>query len=218
MEKEMELRRQINVNQEFFKTRQYQDFISLRESERESLRESARILADKRLELTLEHAVYFTPRAGELIVSDAEGTACETQLAALNAATVLTRDPDTKDLKVIVDLRRTEYWTLSAGRWKLNKITALNEDIPEGGILTADLTPEVRQKIAEEAEEDRVAALSTPEKQAEYDAAVAALTGEMINHRSGLEIGGAEAADALNQAQDLFETRNEELRTKYGLE
>ena len=207
----------MEINQAFFKMDEYQNFISLRDSERESVRESTAALAQKRLELTRNNAVYFTPRAGEVIISEAEGADCVTQLSALSVATVLTRDPKTTVLTVIADLRGTEYWDIQNNRWQKNKITVLNEDIPTGGILTIDLTADNRTEIVEEAEEDRVAALSTAEKQTEYDAAVVSLTAEMVNYRSGLEIGGAESADALTQTQDLFETEDEKLKSKYGI-
>jgi len=205
-----------NANREFFQSETHLEFIELCKKEKAKVQTQARKASEKRQALFKEHAVYFTPRAGEEIITDEDGDTIKTELDGLPENSVLARDAQGA-LETVSDFRGKDYWFYTDDTWTKSKITALGEEPPAEALFPEDLTADDKLEISEQLEQERIDALSQADRQTEFDQAMVRLTGEMIYHRQGLEINGEKAKDALTQTQALLATRQTELEEKYGI-
>lgn len=211
-----DLLRATNANDEFFKSDTYLQFKELEKNEKAKVQEKARIASEKRQALFKEHAVYFTPRSGEEIITDEEGEIIKAELDSLPENAVLSRKPD-GELETVADFRDKEYWLYSVDTWTKSKITALGNKPPESAVFPKDLSAADKLEIGEQLEEERIEALAQVDRQAEFDQVLAALNREMVFFRQELEINGDTAEDALSQTQEELASRRTELETKYSI-
>jgi len=78
----------------------------------------------------------------------------------------------------VVDHRCCEYWIVRDGKWVKEKIAEIGIDLPEGAVLQEDLTAEQREVIAGQQEAERIAVMSTEEKEKAKQNALDALADE----------------------------------------
>jgi len=211
-----DLLRGSNANREFFASDTHRQFKDLERKEKAKVQEKARIASEKRQALFKEHAVYFTPRSGEEIITDEEGEIIKAELDSLPENSVLSRKPD-GELETVSDFRDKDYWLYSVDTWTKSKITALGNKPPEEAVFPEDLSAADKLEIGEQLEEERIEALAQVDRQAEFDRVLSALNREMVFLRQELEINGDSAEDALSQTQDELASRRTELEAKYGI-
>ena len=81
--------------------------------------------------------------------------------------------------KYIVDHRCCEYLIKESGRWVKEKIEEIGVELPEGAILLEDLTDEQRKEIADQQEGERLAGMSSKDREKAKEAELNALADEV---------------------------------------
>lgn len=164
----------------------------------------------KQQELVLKHAVYFTPKEGESIITDDEAVKIET---AMNEATVKNMWID-KDLKEICDYRAQTAWSKFNGKWQKREITKLGESLNVSEKLQKDLTEKDQVEISEQLESERIAKLSAAQKEIEKSNLISGLASRANAMRGELEIQGDAAA--LKKSQEWYKAEVEKVNLRYG--
>lgn len=160
--------------------------------------EAIQAMKAKEREIWLDNVVYFTPRAGEKLITDKEQVDIMAALKTVDEKKAFISE----DLKEIPDHRGVFY--VKDGQ--LIGITKLGE-VPDGK-LTKDCTPE-------ELEEIRISGLTQDGKAAEYEQAQQGLLAQASQMRSGLEIEGDK--NALKKSQDFYNKELKKIQNKYGI-
>lgn len=158
----------------------------------------------KQQELVLKHAVYFTPKEGESIITDDEAVKIET---AMNEATTNNKYLDI-NLKEICDNRGKTAWIKSGGKWSSRDISKIGDEIKSGEIT------EINAEISEQLESERMAKLTTAQKEAEKTAIISGLASRANAMRGELEIQGD--SKALVKSQDWYKAEVEKVNLRYG--
>ena len=176
-------------------------------------------LRKKIVDLRGEHAVYFTPRPGEVIrdavevegTRDENGDPIELGLACM----VRNHNPGSGyfialDGSMVEDNRGRVYFRKVSGKWTRTLIIKLGDKIPSDATLEGDLT----EAEFNEYEIGRVSDLPTAEREKEKQKA---LTGALIaskNLRGELEIKSD--PDALGKSQEMYQEREAKINGLYG--
>lgn len=157
-------------------------------------------LMGRRLALMEENAVYFTPRAGEEIISDADYQKYGEVYAARKAENEIV----CRDFSTVID-RRGENWARKGAVWTVGQIEKLGEDLPKGAIWVDDLSDDQLAVLYNDLEAARVAELTPEQKESEKAAAIARASGQAIQFRSEreLETGGSAIVEAQRYYADL---------------
>lgn len=158
--------------------------------------------------------VYFEPKNGEHIITQAEYDALVVLEEQLTVNKALQFDPQTKTGALIDDYRGVTHWTDDAGVWSKGVITQVGVALPVGSIPEADLTEAQKLAIGEQLEAERVAGLSAADKLAEKETAIATATAQSVSLRSQYEIEGR--TDPLGDAQAWLAEQVTIIEAKYA--
>lgn len=119
------------------------------------------------------------------------------------------------DGNVIDDFRGKEHnHKNESGSWVIGKIDKLGESLPDGSVLTEDLTDSDRAEIHAQNETERIAGLSADGKAVELAGMIKNTMAQSVQMKSELEIVGD--ALALNKAQEFYQGEVERLEVVYG--
>lgn len=161
-------------------------------------------------EMIIEHAVYFTPGPGEEIIDDNKAD----EITALMVDATANNQLIKSDLTVVDDYRGKTYWKKLTDGWKKQEILKLG-DVPKSGYIEdKNLTVEQKSEISEQLEKERIAALSSMEKEAEKLIVIAELKMQAVTMRSSLEIDGD--PDALEKAREWLNEEVAKVEIKYA--
>jgi len=196
-------------------TDEYKDYLIIKAAKDAEIRQAQSVVFGKKRAIIEDNAVYFTPKAGEEIITEEEAAPLRTKLANLPADKALTFDG-----LEIFDYRGEVYWTQDGeGIWESHKIEMIGEDSAGVGAVFDKYLSEVeRAEITEQAETARRDALSAEEKQTEFDNRKNALLTEAVWMKEKLIIEGVEAAEALAQSQTWYNEKLADLQALYGIE
>ena len=176
--------------------------MSVRQDE---LKPLARDLKDKTLALRREHAVYFTPRDGEVIKTADEVDALVGKIKDRTPGTVIILDGSE-----VKDNRGRVFFRKSGGKWGRTHIVRLGDAIPVDAVLDQDVTDTQRGEI----ERDRVLALPEAEKAAERTRAMQGAINMAADMRSRLEIQSD--SKALAKSKTAYEAEVARIEGLYG--
>ena len=174
--------------------------MSVRQDE---LKPLARDLADKITALRRSHAVYFTPRAGEVIKAGDEVDGLVRAIKGRSGGELIAIDGST-----VEDNRGTVYFRKSGGKWGRTEICKLGDKIP------SDAVTEPTESQAAEIEVDRVAALPADIRAKEKERAMDSALKSAAAMRNELEIKSD--PDALTKSQDWYQTEVDRIEGLYG--
>lgn len=176
--------------------------MSVRQDE---LKPMARDLAAKIIDLRRSEAVYFTPRAGEVIKTESEAKALSEAIQGRAEGTMIALDGST-----VEDNRGSVYFRKSGGKWGRTELVRLGDKVPGDAVLEADVTNTQRGEI----ERDRVAALPVELKAKEKKHAMGHALARAAGMRSELEIQSD--PDALVKSQDWYQAEVARIEGLYG--
>jgi uncharacterized protein YqgV (UPF0045/DUF77 family) len=118
------------------------------------------------------------------------------------------------DGTVVVDQVGTKYWTKPTDTWIETEITELGDTVPaSGAFLHEDLTTAQLVEIADQRELDRIAALTTEEKDQEKQAMIDQAARDAGALKSQYEIENR--LDPLGDAQAWYAAKVAEIDAKY---
>ena len=157
-------------------------------------------------ELIAENVVFSRLDYNQKHVDDAEGKVLQAILDTLNSQKRLLLSGE-----IISDLRGTEYWIKESDKWKKAKIEMLGENLPLGAVLPADLSRSQDKEIKEQAEAERIAALTPEEKAEEKESALAA-----ARHTVRLLKEDTEAVGESFDAPAEYQSRKAAIEEKYA--
>jgi hypothetical protein len=183
---------------------EYQQALEKSKSIESELKELIAPLQSKQQELIFKHAVYFTPKQGESIITPEEATVIEN---AMITATGNNKFLDV-NLQEICDNRGKTAWIKKDGKWSKREITKIGDEIKSGEIT------EVNDEIIAQIESERIAALTPTERNKEKAVIIQGLLAESINMKAGLEIQGD--SQALKKSQDWYNAEVSKVELKYG--
>lgn len=161
---------------------------------------------NKKNQLVKENAVYFQPKQSEVFIEDAQYEKfMKKEIGEFGKLTLAG--------KVIPDYSGHFIYQKIENRWIILTLI-LGDKFPSGAILERDLTEEQKIEISEQAENDRIAELSGPEKEAEKQSMIAGIANQAAAMRSALEIQGD--PDALIKSQDWYSEQLALIEEKYN--
>ena len=169
----------------------------------EELKPLARDLADKITTLRRSHAVYFTPRKGEVVKAANEVDGLMEAIKGRSDGILIAIDGSE-----VEDNRGRVYFRKSGGKWARTQIVRLGDKIP-GDAVTEPTEPQ-----AAEIEIDRVAALPADVKAKEKERAMANAMISAAGMRSELEIQAD--PDALTKSQNWYQAEVDRIEGLYG--
>ena len=162
--------------------------MSVRQDE---LRPLARDLDNKIVALRREHAVYFEPRAGEVVRDASEVDKLIQAIQDKEDGTVIDLDGGE-----VYDNRGVIFFRKSDGKWGRTQIVKLGDKIPGDAVTEPD------EKQRGEIERDRVAGLPSDKKASEKKDAMDTAFLSASGMRGELEIKSD--SDALKKSQDWY--------------
>ena len=182
---------------------EYQQSLEKSKAIENELKDLIAPLQAKQQELILKHAVYFTPKQGESIITPEEATVIE------NAMITATRNNKFLDVNMqeICDNRGKTAWLKKDGKWSRREITKLGDEIKAGEIT------EINDEIIAQLEAERIAGLSVTDKAKEKESVIASLKTQAVQMRMGLEIQGDK--DALSKSQEWYNEEVQKVEVKY---
>jgi len=171
----------------------------------EELKPLAVAYADMITALRIEHAVYFTPRMGEVIRTSDEVKDLVAAIKGRPEGTFI-------DLagKTIEDNRGTVYYRKTSGKWRRTHIVKLGEKIPSGAKTEDTLTDAETVGI----ERQRIQALTPQEKASEKADALDMAVLEAEKMDRSLEIQGD--PDHIAKSKAWLTTRQAEIESMYS--
>lgn len=183
---------------------EYQQSLEKSKAIENELKEFIAPLQTKRQELIFKHAVYFTPKQGEFIITPEEAELIENAMITAN----LHNNFLDVNMQEICDNRGKTAWIKSGGKWSKREITKIGDEIKSGEIT------EINDEIIAQLETERISKLSAKEKEAEKTAAINSIGSQAAFMRSTLEIQGD--SSALSKSQEWYNTEVEKVNKKYG--
>lgn len=162
-------------------------------------------LKAKRKEMFAEHAVYFKPRDGEEEITPEEIIRLVKLYKNRTEDSLLTVEG-----KEIMDIRGTQYFLNTGGKWEVLNILRLGEKIPPKGKIFADLTP----SEAVEVERAIISGLTTPQKAQRHADALATALSDAKSLRNDLEI--KKTPSPLSESQKWYADKLEEINYLYS--
>ncbi len=166
-------------------------------------------LKKKQKSLTLELAVYFEPKAGEIVKTEAQMMSIRASVDRLNGNGYVTESGE-----IVEDNRGVVYCKLSGSKWTVRKIGVLGVSVPSGDILYDNLDADQKKAVDLQLEIDSAASLSAAEKIIAKENADAVALRDAESLRSRLEIQGVDTA--LEDSQAFYQARQSELDLIYG--
>lgn len=162
-------------------------------------------LKQKQRELRQSQAIYFDPKAGEVVV----GSDTATNLRGKMADGLVGLDG-----KMIPDCRGVVHCTKKAGKWSVAEIVTLNVSVPNGAVVYADLDDVQRGEVDLQIEINVAAVLSSADRVKAHGVAEGVALNSAAALRSKLEIKGG--GDPLAESQEWYGGRLAELDLIYG--
>jgi hypothetical protein len=169
----------------------------------DDLKQLARDLDDKIIELRHAHAVYFEPRKGEVIKDASEVLTLLQAIKGRSKGSFITLEG-----KTIEDNRGKVYFRKSSGKWSRTRIVKLGDKIPSNAVTDPDETQQA------EIERDRISALPADIKAAEKADAIESAMVSATAMRNELEI--KKDTSALKKSQDFYSAEVERIGVLYG--
>ena len=160
--------------------------------------------------MVVEHAIYFSPKPGDLIVTDADA---ENTRAVMVEATAAGQVVDS-DLKKIDNFRGKKFWKKSGSEWVGTEITKLGVKPVTGAIEEKSLTDIQRAEVSEQIETDRIKALPTAAKTKEKDLVIAGLKSQAGLLKTEYEVLGE--SKPLEKAQKWLADEIVKVEAKYS--
>jgi hypothetical protein len=167
-------------------------------------------LQEKQRELILKHAVYFTPKEGESIITDSQALSIESSMIS---ATEKNMWLDI-NLKEICDYRAQTAWSKVSGKWQKREIMKIGETLKSGEVLHNNLSEIQVSEIGEQMEAERISLLTSSEKLAEKTSALQNLASRANMMRGELEVMGD--AKALVKSQEWYKSESAKVEVKYS--
>lgn len=165
----------------------------------------AKDLKAKIVSLRRENAVYFEPRAGEVVRPDEEVKTLLKVIQGRAQGTFIALDGS-----VVQDNRGKVYFRKVNGKWGGTRILRLGDKVPADAVLDSDMTDtQIR-----EAERDRVMALPDNVKALEKEKAMGSAINAAADMRSRLEIQSD--SDALKKSQKWYRDEAARIEGLYG--
>ena len=159
---------------------------------------------EKRLSLIIKHVVYFETPGGQVDLTEIQAHDFNKKLCAAveyfnktQIRRLLLITGDTVD-----DLRGKVAWNSIESTWKKRTIQYLTEKLETYETLEDNLTDEQKKEIAAQLEAERVANLTTEQKEVETAARIDVLLNQSVVMRSKLEIQGD--PEALQKARAWY--------------
>ena len=171
----------------------------------DELKPLAQDLADKTIAFRREHAIYFEPRAGEVIKTVAEVDALVDKINACKPGTIIALDGS-----IVHDNRGVAFYRKAGGKWVHGKIVRLGDKVPSDAVLEADVTDTQKGEI----ELDRVSALPDTEKSAERAMAESDALNMAAQMRNELEIKSD--TKALAKSRTAYKAEMARMENLYG--
>lgn len=202
------------VNAALLETKEYKDWVAARDAGNVEIKAAYQKVLKKRRTLIESADIFFTPKAGETIITDEKAEQTKSQLKALPEKSLLTTAGD-----IIEDQRGEKFWHQDeySGEWLQSEVAVLGEELPATGVFHKDLTAAQHIEIAEQKEAMHFDALSSEERQAEFEQMLQRARREAVFMRSEKELDGMKIAQALAEAQAWLADRETELELKYGI-
>lgn len=167
----------------------------------------SRKLGAKYAELYKEHLTYFVPKLGEeLITDEAEGEHLASQLRSATSKQVVLRSGE-----VLEDRRGEKVYINQGGKWRTQVVEFLGEKLE--GKVEEELTDEERAEAKASIEDQRIAGLSSEDKQKEKKEREAEALTAAAKLRSDLEIMGD--PDALEKSQEAYRKTKARIEERY---
>lgn len=171
----------------------------------EVIKPLAEELEKVRMKLRVEKAVYFEPKAGEVIRTDEEVNALMDAIQRKADNTLIALDG-----AVVTDNRGIAYYYKVSDRWTRWLVAKLGHEIPSDAVMSGDET----ERQAKEIERDRVAALPDHIKAEEKADAMADAMAEATGMKLTLEIEGDKSA--LKKSQAAYKKAVKGIEELYG--
>jgi len=169
-------------------------------------------LKEKRKELMLKHAVYFTPKQGENIITEEDAIIItDKMIEAAQAGKFLD-----ENMKMIDDYRGIVVWSKPVDKWISREITKINDKPKPDEKTIQELDDKQRKEIADQHERERIAALTTQQKTDEKAIRISGVTSMAAQKKVELEINGATASAALTEAKAWRDTEVAKIETLYA--
>lgn len=183
------------------------------EGHEKALNPMVEALEIRRRQLMQDHAIYFEPRAGEVLVEDDEAATMSERLTALGEHELMTLQG-----VQVGDFRGMTFWqdVTGGGIWSKVKIDKIGDDPPLTGIPEANLTPEQRAEIGAQMNAERIAALSVADRATEKATVIDSLATQAAVKRSAWEIQGVTAKKALDDSRAWYEEQVGATEEKYA--
>jgi hypothetical protein len=166
-------------------------------------------LADLQAAFIKAHPVYFYV-PGEENVTDDRADALRAALGHLAPRELLALDGS-----IVPDHRDHTAWKLEAARWVHVKITKLGDELPAGYQWGEDLTPEELGEIHQQAERDRIEAMSADERRAAADVEIGAAADALARQHARAQICGEDPP--LDDIRAMFGAARKLILDKYKL-
>lgn len=160
-------------------------------------------LSEKIVSLRREHAVYFEPRAGEVVRDSSE---VEKLIALIKGR--MDNELITLEGSTVEDNRGAVFFRKVGGKWGRTQIVKLGDKIPGDAVIEPD------ESQAVEIERDRVAALPSDKKAAEKKDAMDSAMVQASGMRAELEIKSD--SDALKKSQAWYKSEVKRIEVLYG--
>lgn len=176
----------------------------------DKLSELQKVYNEKVANLFVSELVYFEPKKGETIIDSVEYGMFIEKFENLKVNNKLTRKG-----KIVEDYRGLVFWQLIDKKWQRERITKLNEKIPDNAVLESELTDEIRFEIEHQRKIDWILGLTDKEQIAEKEKEINLLLSKAALKRSQLEIQGVDSKTALAESQAWFNEEKSKVERLY---
>ena len=169
----------------------------------DELKPLAIALSDKLSDLRRSEAVYFEPRAGEVVRDDSEVDVLVGAIQGRSDGTLITLDGAT-----VTDNRGRVYFRKVGGKWGRTQIVRIGDAVPADAVTEPDETQRIEIEI------DRVSALSADAKAKEKNKATSEAMKSAAAMRNELEIKAD--PEALTKSQEAYQVDVNRIEGLYG--
>jgi len=154
-----------------------------------------------------KHAVYFTPKPGEEIVTPEFHDQAKSLLQNSNGFI-------DKNLAEICDNRGKTFWKKVSEAWLKDEVNKIGQSPKSGYLEITDLDEKQVSEIKAQIEKERLSTLKPEQVLNEQAQAIKSITSSALSLRLELEI--TKDPDALIKAQDYYETELAKIEVKYS--
>ena len=181
----------------------YKSALATMSVRQDELKPLAIALSDKLSDLRRSEAVYFEPRAGEVVRDASEVDGLIQAIQGRPGGTFVTLDGAT-----VEDNRGRAYFRKVGGKWGRTQIVRIGDAVPADAVTEPDEAQQIEIEI------DRVASLPESEKVAEKNKATDEAMKSAAAMRNELEIKAD--PDALTKSQEAYQVDVNRIEGLYG--